>query len=841
MNPARIPHREKFVHSSRFLDRTTRPCLRGSVSNMFSLISLSTLAAAQQLPTVSIIMPTNGRPEFVQHALKMIGKQDYPAHLIKEVIIIDDSPAPLRLTAPQAAVKIDYVVLSEQISVGAKRNLAASRASGDVIAHWDDDDFYGTQRLREQIAPIAAGKANITVLPHAFTYFMEDDTLKAVEHKKLCTDCGELGLTARASWGPHFGTLVFRASVHSARDSVTFPDTSEAEDYVFAQRAVEKASHRLVVVDIPFITTDVTPIFVCVRHSSNTWRWGNRVTDRFRRGYHARSRPSSIISTDDRTFAEWVRSEDLLSTIAQRRTDAAPVKRIKPPDLKQNFFDALYAGASSSDEVDASARNPNTTVSYFEWGPEHEWNKWIDCEKPACNQSDWKMTTYDLVSELIWDGGSVVGAKPTPLAAHGGQYTLNNGGDTHVLTAPLTVYYYTTLTIRGNLDCAGNAIQLGSFGELHVQGTILNAGRVYIGVFTNLTAGSAIGGNWALGGGGSCGIGHVDRTPCLTGTSTFSVADTFVPTAVVAVGESPPPGYMTGPSLAFLKLFAGEILGGGNIDFGSRSGDPIQLTISVNRSSYVGKLDLVKASQYTFGGNLTCDISSTPEYTWFRLDVGGTLSFGSATLYSCYDCITAKSLQGTSLTLGMMESGRAGSLSITGAVDIAEISLGMTSSLTTSSLTASRIDMGVASIIRTSTLNSNGFVSLAPSADLSFSGTASIHTLQIASWGRISSSVRTRRLMLAPHFYCNDAPAGDGDRLQNRSSQITCHWPTPTFDGDPWGSHNPEPSCRIDTPTCGSTMDIAVPWLVKYAAAGCFLGPDGNNVFGLYYNFSQPC
>ena len=38
------------------------------------------------------------RPEFVGHALGGIARQDYPAHLISEVVIVDDSPT--HLAAP---------------------------------------------------------------------------------------------------------------------------------------------------------------------------------------------------------------------------------------------------------------------------------------------------------------------------------------------------------------------------------------------------------------------------------------------------------------------------------------------------------------------------------------------------------------------------------------------------------------------------------------------------------------------------------------------------------------------------------------------------------------------
>ena len=54
-------------------------------------------ATVSSLPSATIMMVTNSRPEFVTHALGSIRRQDYPPDLIKEVIIVDDSPTELRV------------------------------------------------------------------------------------------------------------------------------------------------------------------------------------------------------------------------------------------------------------------------------------------------------------------------------------------------------------------------------------------------------------------------------------------------------------------------------------------------------------------------------------------------------------------------------------------------------------------------------------------------------------------------------------------------------------------------------------------------------------------------
>jgi glycosyltransferase involved in cell wall biosynthesis len=91
-------------------------------------------------------MPTRDRRHFVPQAIKYFLRQDYEP---KELIVIDDGSDPV---ADLCAVdgRIRYVHLEEHRTVGAKRNLACGLARGDIIVHWDDDDWQADRRLRCQ-------------------------------------------------------------------------------------------------------------------------------------------------------------------------------------------------------------------------------------------------------------------------------------------------------------------------------------------------------------------------------------------------------------------------------------------------------------------------------------------------------------------------------------------------------------------------------------------------------------------------------------------------------------------------------------------------------------------
>src|ERR1700752_425901 len=115
-------------------------------------------------PLVSCIMPTYDRRGFISQALQQFLQQDYPN---RELIIVDDGSDAIGDLAENLA-GVRYLRLPSRKSIGAKRNLACQQARGEIIAHWDDDDWYSSDRLRYQVMPIITGGADITGLENAF-------------------------------------------------------------------------------------------------------------------------------------------------------------------------------------------------------------------------------------------------------------------------------------------------------------------------------------------------------------------------------------------------------------------------------------------------------------------------------------------------------------------------------------------------------------------------------------------------------------------------------------------------------------------------------------------------
>lgn len=202
-------------------------------------------------PLVSCIMPTRDRPDFAAQAVQYFRRQDYPD---AELVIIEDGPPRLEALLP-ADPRVRVVCGGDVAarSIGALRNLGCEHARGEIIVHWDDDDWHGPHRVSRQVAAIRAGEADITALRD--TPVLDLTTwrywrLNPALHRRLFVR------------DVHGGTLAFRRAVWERL--ARFPDRSLAEDAAFLDHAVRRGAR--------LVPLDAGDDYVYVRHETNSWR-----------------------------------------------------------------------------------------------------------------------------------------------------------------------------------------------------------------------------------------------------------------------------------------------------------------------------------------------------------------------------------------------------------------------------------------------------------------------------------------------------------------------------------------------------------------------------------------
>lgn len=100
------------------------------------------------LPLVSVITPTYGRPHYHERLYQSFCHQNYPN---KQLLVLDDSPEASSFFTALKDDRVGYHWTPERHTIGDKRNRLLAMADGEIIAHFDDDDFYAPQYLSVMI------------------------------------------------------------------------------------------------------------------------------------------------------------------------------------------------------------------------------------------------------------------------------------------------------------------------------------------------------------------------------------------------------------------------------------------------------------------------------------------------------------------------------------------------------------------------------------------------------------------------------------------------------------------------------------------------------------------
>jgi glycosyltransferase involved in cell wall biosynthesis len=102
-------------------------------------------------------MATHDRAHLVPQAVASFLRQDHPAI---ELLVVDDGERSLVDVLPDDD-RVRHIRLERRHTIGAKRNLGCEAARGDLLANWDDDDWYAPWRLSYQVKELTAAGVEV--------------------------------------------------------------------------------------------------------------------------------------------------------------------------------------------------------------------------------------------------------------------------------------------------------------------------------------------------------------------------------------------------------------------------------------------------------------------------------------------------------------------------------------------------------------------------------------------------------------------------------------------------------------------------------------------------------
>jgi glycosyltransferase involved in cell wall biosynthesis len=129
------------------------------------------------LVNFTCIMPTYGRSRaWIAASIEYFSRQDIRDC---ELLVLEER------TVPEGGIehcdqRVLHLHLSQRLSVGSKRNLACQHARGEIILHWDDDDWYSPNRISRQVNALLESGAD--VCGSSRPYFYEPATRRAWQY-----------------------------------------------------------------------------------------------------------------------------------------------------------------------------------------------------------------------------------------------------------------------------------------------------------------------------------------------------------------------------------------------------------------------------------------------------------------------------------------------------------------------------------------------------------------------------------------------------------------------------------------------------------------------------------
>lgn len=198
----------------------------------------------RKLPLVSCILPTADRVGHALQALRCFDRQDYAR---RELVVVDDGADASLGEALAGRGEVRYLRPSARLTIGAKRNLACEAARGEIVVHFDDDDWSGPTRISRLVDLLLASGAELAGQQELYFYRPADRAAWLF----VATAARRADWLAGAS-------LAYRKSLWRRH---AFPERNNGEDWAFVRAAAAEA---------PLAVLADPSVLVATIHAGNT-------------------------------------------------------------------------------------------------------------------------------------------------------------------------------------------------------------------------------------------------------------------------------------------------------------------------------------------------------------------------------------------------------------------------------------------------------------------------------------------------------------------------------------------------------------------------------------------
>ncbi len=192
-------------------------------------------------PHVTCVCLTADRQAYTDRAVSLFLAQSYPN---KSLAILDNGIVDYELPFDHPAISVEHVIMVPK-SIGALRNVANRNATGDIIAHWDSDDYSHPLRLAWQVQCLKSSEKQATGYRTLLFWRKSDQTAWLFTHIVQGYGVGTSLMYWRKTWEANpFPELNCGEDLAWLRDGVGYKNTIGEEGFFKGEPAMVAEVHE---------------------------------------------------------------------------------------------------------------------------------------------------------------------------------------------------------------------------------------------------------------------------------------------------------------------------------------------------------------------------------------------------------------------------------------------------------------------------------------------------------------------------------------------------------------------------------------------------------------------